>query len=218
MISFMFLAENLPFAAALLLLLAIGVLEGVLLFFGAGFASVLESLVPQVDLDGPPSPTGEGALSRLLGWLHIGRVPVLILLVVFLAAFGLIGLLMQGILHGVTGLLLPAWLAVAPAFLLSLPVVRVAGHGIAMIIPKDETEAVTESSFVGRVAVITLGTARQGGPAQAKLKDIHGYTHYVMVEPEAADETFATGTAVLLVSQQGAVFRAIVNPSGALVD
>ncbi len=218
MISFMFLAENLPFAAALLLLLAIGILEGVLLFFGGGFASVLESLVPQVDLDGPPSPTGEGALSRLLGWLHVGRVPVLILLVVFLAAFGLVGLLLQGSLHAITGLLLPAWLAVVPALLLSLPVVRLTGKGVAMIMPKDETEAVTESSFVGRVAVITLGTARQGEPAQAKLKDIHGYSHYVMVEPEAADDAFTTGTAVLLVSQQSAVFRAIVNPSGALVD
>jgi hypothetical protein len=84
--------------------------------------------------------------------------------------------------------------------------------------PKDETEAVAETSFIGRIAVITLGNASPGNPAEAKLRDKFGQTHYVMVEPDESDERFENGTQVVLVNQQGAIFKAIRNKSDALVD
>jgi hypothetical protein len=80
------------------------------------------------------------------------------------------------------------------------------------VIPKDETEVVSENSFIGRVAVITLGEALRGKPAEAKLTDQFGQDHYLMVEPDQEIETFPQGTEVLIVRRQGAVFTGITNP------
>ncbi len=158
------------------------------------------------------------ALSRILGWLCVGKVPVLILLVAFLTVFGLTGLFVQSLIQGMTGGLLPGALASIPALIVAVPSVRVIGSGIAKLIPKDETSAVTTKSFIGRIATITVGTARTGQPAEAKLQDTHGQTHYVMVEPDNADDVFEAGTQVLLVEQSGPRFRCILNTSSALVD
>ena len=67
----------------------------------------------------------------------------------------------------------------------------------------------SKESLVGRVATITLGTAKHGHPAEAKVKDQHDQTHYLMVEPDALEQEFAQGTKVLLVRKQGAVFYVI---------
>ena len=95
---------------------------------------------------------------------------------------------------------------------------RICGGILGRIIPKDETESVSEESFVGRVAVITLGQAAPGKPAQARLSDQHGQAHYVMLEPDTDNAVFEQGTQVLIVSHEGAVFKAIENPSAALTD
>ena len=113
---------------------------------------------------------------------------------------------------------LPGALAAVPAICLAVPVVRGMGGVLAKIMPKDETEVVSESTFIGRVAVITLGEAAPGKPAEAKLTDQYGQVHYVMVEPDQGGESFAQGTEVLIVRQKGAVFNAIVNPHPGLSD
>ena len=113
---------------------------------------------------------------------------------------------------------LPQWLAVVPIMLVSLPVVRLLAGLLAMIMPKDETTAVAESSFVGRIATITLGKATFGSPAQGKLQDEHGQTHYVMIEPDSPDLEFTQGAKVLITERNGSVFRGIANTTAALVD
>lgn len=183
---------------------------------GADFGDAsLSANQPQAGDIGSPS-----ALSRLLGWLCVGKVPVLVLLVAFLTMFGLSGLAIQSMSASVTGATLPSALASIPAFLVALPCVRVIGRGLARIIPKDETTAVGRASFIGRIATITVGTATHVQPAQAKLNDQFGQTHYVMVAPETTGDVFETGTEVLLVrknpSKSG--FVAIRNTNPALVD
>jgi hypothetical protein len=85
-------------------------------------------------------------------------------------------------------------------------------------VPRDETTAVSEDSLVGRVAVITLGVASSAAPAEGRVRDEHGQTHYVMVEPDIAGESFSAGSEVLLVKRAGARFFGIRNPSPALSD
>ncbi|MEZ5581571.1 MAG: DUF1449 family protein [Candidatus Competibacteraceae bacterium] len=46
------------------------------------------------------------------------------------------------------------------------------------------------NQFIGRVAVITLGTAGYDSPAQAKLRDQHGQTHYIMTAPDQPKNAF----------------------------
>ena len=219
MIAFLSAPENFPFTLALAVMIGIALLEGITSLFGAALSSLLDTLIPDFDVDmdaGGPEVQTPTPLSRLLGWLRIGRVPILMLLVIFLTGFGLIGLAMQSVLIGAIGLLLPGWLAAIPAFFLALPVVRLLGGLLERFMPQDETDAVSRESFIGRIATLTLGSARQGNAAQAKVKDEHGYTHYIMVEPDTGQEELQQGEEVLLVRKQGAVFQAIKNTNAAL--
>lgn len=232
MIAFLLASQNLPFTVSLTLMLAIAVMEGVSTMIGAGLSDLVDSVLPEMDLDLDVDADIDvdvdmdldadfhtpGTFTRLLSWLRVGQVPVLILAIVFLTAFGLVGLFCQSLSIKVLGQMLPASLASVPALIVTFPLVRICGGILAHIIPKDETESVSEESFVGRVAVITLGTATPGKPAQARLSDQHGQSHYVMVEPDLANVSFEQGTSVLIVSHQGAIYKAIVNPNEALTD
>ena len=228
MLAFMTQPENLAFAVALVLMLGIAVLEGITTLLGAAFSSVLEALLPDFD---PPAASGvhldmdvaDGAdveapyaLSRFLSWLRVGKVPILMLLVVFLTAFGLIGLGLQGLAHNVSGHLLPGWLASIPTLLLSLPMVRLFGGVLERIIPSDETEAVSVDSLVGRIATITIGTASVGRPAEARVSDSYGTTHLLMVEPDLQQDSFSAGESVLLVKREDSVFKVIANNNPSL--
>jgi hypothetical protein len=224
MIAFLLATENLPFTVSLTLMLAIAVMEGVSTLIGAGLSDMIDSVLPEMDLDVDIDADldadfhAPGPFTRLLGWLRVGQVPVLVLAIVFLTAFGLIGLFCQSTALKLVGHMLPAALASVPALCITIPMVRVCGGVLAKILPKDETESVSEESFVGRVAVITLGTAAAGKPAQARLTDQHGQNHYVMVEPDLAGVSFEQGTEVLIVSHQGALYKGIENPNQALTD
>jgi hypothetical protein len=223
MLGFIFAAPNLPFAVALALMLLIALLEGVTTTLGMGLSGFLDSMMPDMDLDVDVDADmdaadfqASGPLTRMLSWLRIGQVPALVLLVIFLTAFGLLGLGVQSVANRLTGHLLPALPASGAAFVMALPLVRMFGGILARVMPKDETEAVSEKSFVGMVAVVTTGKAKMGNPAQGKLTDRYGQAHYVMIEPDEAGEEFLQGAEVLLVSQHGATFKAIRNTSAAL--
>ena len=214
-------SENLPFTVALAVMFGIALLEGITTVFGAGFSAVLDTLIPDMnvdfDLDGSEIRAPHG-VTRLLGWLRVGQVPILMLLVIFLTSFGLLGLVLQSVTHKLVGFYVPGWLASIPALVLATPMVRVCGGLLERFMPKDETEAVSEESFVGRVALITLGTAEKGSPAQARLKDKFGQAHYVMVEPETDKEVFEQGQQVLLIKKESAKFLAIKNTKDILID
>lgn len=221
MLEFIAASENLPFTVAIAVMLIIAVLEGITTILGAGISSVLETLLPDIDMDVDLDASGSQhatPMIRFLGWLRVGQVPFLMLLVIFLTAFGLIGLGVQSLSTSVLTMLLPAGIATLPALVLSIPAVRMLGGLLNKVMPKDETEAVSGETFVGRVATLTLGSASKGNPAQAKLRDEHGHTHYVMVEPDEDSETFSQNDAVLLVKKQGVVFSAIRNEHAALTD
>lgn len=218
MLNFILASENLPFSIALAIMFCIAALEGVGALLGFGFSALLESVLPDLDLDiDGPDVDSATTLSHFISWLRIGKVPFLILVIAFLTSFGIAGFALQQTILGLTGRLMPNWLAVVPAFLLALPCVRVFGGVFAKIVPQDETEAVSEGSFIGRVAVITLGTAKVGSPAEARLKDEHQQSHYIMVEPDNENESFETGTVVLVVDKTGTVFKAIRNQNKSLM-
>lgn len=218
MLDFILAGENLPFSIALAIMFCIAALEGVGALMGFGVSAFLESILPDLDFNiDAPDVDSATTLSHFISWLKIGKVPFLILIIAFLTSFGIVGFILQKAALGLSGHLMPNWLAVMPAFFIALPCMRVFGDVFAKIVPQDETEAVSEDSFVGRIAVITLGTARAGSPAEARLKDEHQQSHYIMVEPDNEDESFETGAVVLVVSKTGTVFKAIRNQNKSLV-
>ncbi len=221
MFEFITATENMAFSVALLVVLIIAALEGVGALFGAGLSNVLSSVLPDSDLPfgvDAPDLDSPSSLGRILSWLRVGQVPVLILLIVFLVSFGIGGLIIQQLAMGAFGSLLPGALASIPALALTFPAVRVFGGALNRIVPKDETSAVSPDSFVGRIAVLTLGQAERGCAAQAKVKDRHGQHHYIMVEPDNDGDVFQQGEKVLLVRRDSGSFFAIPNKNELLED
>jgi hypothetical protein len=206
--------ESAPFLIAALMLLAIAVVEGFGLLVGASASQWLDSLLHHPHADGVHADgVHTGVFASTLGWLHVGKVPLLALIVMFLAAFAVAGFAMNMVVHGLLGFYVPALFGAPIAFFAALPVVRVTGSALGRIMPKDETSAVSLDSLVGRMATVVSGTARLGFPAQARAMSEYGQPIYVMVEPDHADVTFASGEPVLLVKRlSGTKFQGIRNP------
>lgn len=194
MLSFLGAGENLAFVVALAIMMLIGLVEAI----GLGSSA----LGHDVDVDGE---------ADWLSWLGVGQLPLLMLLVVFLASFGLIGLIAQQLTLGLTGSLWPAWIAIPATAVASLPCTGLLSRLLARVIPRDETTAIGVDELVGLHARIVVGTATRGSPAKARVRDFHGQTHYVMAEPDMPQVHFTEGDEVLLVRREGHVFRAITS-------
>jgi hypothetical protein len=218
MIEFLTAAPNLPFSVAIAIMLLLALIEVIGLLLGSGVLGAFSAGADaDLDLDTPDLSVASLG-DRLLGWLHVGQVPVLVLIVLFLTAFGLFGLGLQSLSVGLTGVYLHLWLAIPLAVLLSMPVVRLGGTVVARLLPRDETSVVSRDALLGRVAVIVLGTAEVGLPAQARVRDQHGLSHYLMVEPENPGDRFESGSEVLLMSRDGARYRGVRNTAEAVQD
>lgn len=195
---------NLPFAIAFgaMLLLSLMQIVGVGDWFDLDADLDLDADVDAAaDLSGGASIMG--GITTLLG---LGRVPFLIWLVTFLFLFACIGVSIQALAGDLLGAPLDAWLAAVITLGVSLPVTATLVRPLGRILPQDETSAVGIDSLVGRRAIITTGQARQGYPARAKVKDRHGQTHHVMVEPHEAASNIDEGDEVLLVRREGQTF------------
>ncbi len=201
--------ETLPFGVGFGLIVGIALLEGFGMLVSLSPSNLIDDWLPDV--------SGDGALDRVLGWLHVGRVPALVLLLLFLAGYVLFGYGLQMVAHGLLGGYLPAWMAGLLAVPSGMATVRGLGALIAHIVPRDETSVVSEQSLVGRVGVVTAGVARRGLAAQARVRDALGRSHYLMVEPDLDDEVFEEGAQVLIVRKAGAFFRCIANPHPGLM-
>ena len=211
--------QTTPFGVALMIMFLLFIIEVIALMVGGGNDWV-EGLLPdelnahaEVGVDMADA----GIAVRFLSWLYVGKVPVLMLLVLFLTIFGLLGFFIQSLIFGIAGFYLPSLIAVIVVWILSLPILRVFAKGLYKILPKDETTAINQSELIGRVGVITIGTASTDKKAEVKVKDTHNQTHYVMVFSDN-DEILNQGDFVLLVSHDGVNFRGIRNTNGVLVD
>lgn len=201
--------ETSPFGVGFGLIVGIALFEGLGMLMSMSPSNLIDDWLPDV--------SGDGALDRVLGWLHVGRVPALVLLLLFLSGYVLFGYGLQMVSNGLFGGYLPAWMAGLLAVPSGMATVRGLGSLIAHIVPRDETSAVSEQSLVGRVGVVTAGAARRGLAAQARVRDAHGRSHYLMVEPDLDDEVFEEGTQVLIVRKAGAFYRCIANPHPGLM-
>src|SRR5262245_23334080 len=188
-------------------MLLIAVIEGLAMVVGANLSEWLQHSLPD------PWDAVHGPFDNVLGWLHVGRVPVLVLVVLFLTGFAITGFAANLLAHRFLGTWLSPLISVPLAFFATLPIVRILGAGLARLVPREETFAVSFDSLVGRIATIVNGTARQGYPAQARVVNEHGQNIYVMVEPDTEGTTFQIGEKILLVKQiAGSRFAGAVNP------
>ena len=206
--SFIFADENLVFNIALTVMVAIAILEVLGALVGFAISHALDSMLPEMDFDIDADISGAASFNSFLGWLHVGRVPVLIIFIVFLASFGILGLLTQKMLVNATGQMYSGSILALPVFLASLPCVHLIGKVARKLFPQDETEAVSESSFIGMPGVVTLGNGTRGNPTQARITDHYGQDHYILVEPRVEGETLSHQNEIVIVDRTDKVYLA----------
>lgn len=204
--------SNLIFSVSLCLMLLLGVFECLLLITGASSHGFLDQFVPDHLLE-PHHPdlhldTDQSIWIQFLDWLYLGRVPVLVWLIIFLTTYALFGFIVQTFYSQFTGSYFSIWIIAPASLFLCMPIVRLVAAIIAKILPRDETTAIRLEQLIGLTAEIFLGDAKMNYPAQAKVKDQHGLTHYILVEPET-DIKFVQGQHVILTQKTKIGFQAI---------
>ena len=204
--------SNLIFSICLSLMFLLGLLELILLVLGGGSQGLLDQFLPN-DLGNTKDvdialDADQGWLNALLDWLFIGRVPLLVWLIIFLTLYSLSGFILQSILQTWTGCYCSAWIMAPLCLVLSMPMIRYSAMLIAKILPQDETTAIYSEELIGRTALIILGEAKVNSPAQARVQDRFGQTHYVLVEPET-DLHFSQGQEIILTQKTKIGFKAI---------
>ena len=107
---------------------------------------------------------------------------------------------------------LPALAASLLAFLLALPATRFTTRAVSLIIPREETYAVSDDDLVGRVAEVTLGPLDQGPAGRVKVRDSHGNWHFLMAKAAEGQEPLPVGAQALLVDRKGSTFLVIPAP------
>lgn len=188
----LFMGQNALFFAALALTVALCVLEVILLM--VGFSSADADGLNALDSDGEVT----GSSGGIMGYLNVGRLPFTLFLATACAVFGLTGLAIQQASFAATGQILPMIVAGPLALIGSLPGTRWISRLLGRLMPRTETTALSRQDLVGLTAIMTLGKAKRGSPAQARVRDQFGQNHYVMVEPARAEEVLSEGQAVLL--------------------
>lgn len=201
----LFEPHNLPFLLALIALVLLSLAQIV------GLGDVLDAGDADLDLDagGDAGASGGGMLEGALSLLGLGRVPLLIWLMVLLFLFAAIGVSGQQLASALLGKPLDPLLAALLAGVAALPVNGAFTRPLARILPQDETTAVPLDALVRRDGVIQIGTARAGSPARAKVVDVFGHPHFVMVEPHDPEIALGEGETVLLVRREGERFFAV---------
>ncbi len=159
-------------------------------------------LDPDLDLDGVG---GDGAEIDsaatpigLASWLGFGQVPFLIWVGSFLLAFGLGGVFVQSLMMRTIGFALPAGLAGLAMAVPAVGFARRFARTFARLLPKTETSAMSKNHLGRRRGVISQGTAARGRPAEVRVLDRNGNTHYLRAEPLRDDQEFPAGTEVLV--------------------
>ena len=187
-----------PFAAAFVVMLGVGIIEAV----GLGIGSI--------DHGGMDSDVDGGGL---LSWLGLGDLPILIWLTSFLACFVLVGIALQQVAFQISGAPLAPGVAMAAAFAGALPINTFAANGLARILPGYETTAISSDDLLRRRGTVLEGQARRGRPARAKVIDQFGQAHYLMIEPHEDAGVIEKGETALLVRREGSLFFAIPDES-----
>ncbi len=209
--EFILFDHNVPFTAALLIVLIIAILESIGALFGLSPAGIFDNTDADYFTgtnDGMPTTT----FAKIGLWASVPGVPLLITLLIFLFFWGSLGLLLQSISIKYFEATQPLLTIVPMTSLIAYPVSRLFTHLIAKCIPKDTSSAISLNSLVGKIAEITLGSTKKGYPTRAKCKDSWGKIHHFMIEPENPQETFSYGENVKLIRYMNGRFYVIKSP------
>ncbi|GGC66456.1 OB-fold-containig protein [Chelatococcus reniformis] len=193
-----------PFTIAALILVGLVTVEVASLVLGLSVSTLVDDgLLPHTD-------HGDGLLGPWMSWLNTGGVPLLVLLMIVLAAFAVTGLSIQAIAQAVAAPL-PTGVAGLGALGATVPVTRLLSRWIGRVFPRDETAAVSQAEFIGTIGTVTLGPLDDGHPGRVRIKDRHDNVH-VLRARAAPGHVIAQGALVVVVGGADGLFEAIPAP------
>jgi len=201
MIDFLLAEFNTGFTIALGIVLAIAIMEGLGVIIGLSIVNLVDQLSPfdiDVDID---TDISSGGLTSLVGWLYLDRMPLLVWLILLLSGFAIAGYSVNYFTINLFGTPFNSVIVYCAAIILAIAMTRLTGGPISRLMPQNESSAISNTSFAGKIARITVGTARIGSPAEAMLSDEFKQKHYVLVAPDQADIEFKQGQEVVLVEK-----------------
>lgn len=198
--TFLFSDNNLWFAIALGIVIALFIIEVLGMVLGLSLMGLVDDVSP-INLNTDTHLDTDSGFSSILSWLCLDRLPIMIWFVLLLTCFSLTGYVINFAALNVLGFEISSIIAIPVALLLGLLLTGRLGSTLARLLPKNESSATHEFEFEGRVAEITLGTAKSGSPAEAKCLDQFDQAHYLMVEPIDTEESFKQHDKVILVNK-----------------
>ncbi|QCT86862.1 OB-fold-containig protein [Escherichia sp. E4742] len=188
----LFADYNTPYLFAISFVLLIGLLEIIAIVCGHMLSGALDAHLDHYDS------ITTGNISQALHYLHIGRLPALVVLCLLAGFFGLLGVLLQHTCILFLQAPLSNLFVVPVSLLLTIIMVHYTGKIIAPWVPRDHSSAITEEEYIGCMALITGHQAASGNPCEGKLTDQFGQTHYLLLEPEEGN-FFKKGDKVLII-------------------
>lgn len=168
--------------------------------FDPGAEPDVAALVDMADADVPAPSGGDASIASSL--LGLGKAPTMIWVASVLTGFGVTGLVVQGAASAVFGAPLPGLVASIPAAIVAFGFARAFAGVFARLVPATETTATRVQFMGGLRGYVSQGVARRGSPAEVRLRDRHGNTHYLRCEPFADADVIPEGTAVLTLRQR----------------
>ncbi len=195
-----------PFTIAALVLVGLLAVEIAVLAFGLSLSSVADAGFPD-----HPDHGDHGLLAGWMAWLNAGGVPMLILIMIWLASFAAGGFVLQGVAQAIIGPL-PTPVACLAMLVLAMPATRTMSRWAARVVPRDETTAVSQAEFIGLTGTVTLGPLDQGKPGRVRVRDRHGNIH-VLRARAARGHVIPRGALVLVVEGANGLFEAIPAPA-----
>lgn len=210
MFDLLFSLEALPFSIALSLMLGLILLEASSVVLGSSLSSFFDNLLPPHLLNAsqkrPEDSPSFG--TRLLSWVHFGKISVLAVIILFLASFGLLGLCIQYSTLLSFQSILPSGLAALAALLLTLPVMHFGGALLTRFFPKADPNASSEDLLIGQRGVIVLAGTDKEDPGEAQVRDPKGHLHKLRVVPNDPQEVFEKGATIEILERIGSLYVA----------
>lgn len=206
-----------PFTGALCILAALVALEFVLLVLGADLFHFVDDILPDLghhDVGGvhADAHADTPSIGKVLSFVGIGKLPVVMVLMCFLATFGLAGYFLQHGAEVLSGAFLPLGAAVPAVLAFSLVLTGRVATLLARILPSEETSAVSAESLIGLVATVVYGDASMTRPATGKVADAHGNIHHIQVKASSPEELLHQGQQVQIVSLVGGFYIGTAIP------
>lgn len=200
--------ELIPLHVAFVVLAGLSLIEMIgLLIAGTGVISALDSLLPDtlfpdVNLEAVDTGASIGPAEWLTGWLHLGKLPILMLLALILGGFCAFGYALQLSFHALSGAPLTAWLVVPMALVFGLFCAHWFAPTLLRLMPSEDSQAISDQDLIGLMAQVQSGTARFDLPAEIRIRDIHGQLHFARGVPETPSESFYAGDEVVITGRR----------------